>query len=105
LDAAGNPVIDPTGGAATTVSNDASAVGNWTPLDPRDPAGTDNAVADPAGPLDTITARSVATQKSVVVATDTGPAGPTPGDTLTWTIQVQVSDYFDFEDLALDDIA
>ena len=105
LDASSAPVIDPTSGAPTPVDNDAAAVGNWTPLDPRDPAGVDNAVADPPGPLDTVTARSLATQKDVVVSTDTGRGGPTPGDTLTWTIQVQISDYFDVANLALADVA
>lgn len=108
LDAGGDPILGPLNGSSALVPNDASAVGDWTPLDPRDPPGTDNAVADPPGPLDTITARSIAAQKSVTVATDTtdtGATGPTPGDTLTWTIAVQVSDYFSFDDLELTDVA
>ncbi|MCZ7630193.1 MAG: hypothetical protein M5U19_14610 [Microthrixaceae bacterium] len=104
-DSQADPVLDPLTGAPATIPNDASAIGDWDPLDPRDPAGTDNAVADPSGHLDTVTARSVATQKSVVVSTDTGATGPSPGDTLTWTIETQVSDYFDLSDLTLVDVA
>ncbi|MFN0071652.1 MAG: hypothetical protein ACKVVP_09230, partial [Chloroflexota bacterium] len=41
--------------------------------------------------------RSIATQKSVTVITDTGAVGPTPGDTLEYTITVQISDFFVFQ--------
>lgn len=104
LDVNAGAVLDPTTGASTTVANSASAVGNWTPLDPRDPPGTDNAVADPPEPLNTVTARSIATQKSVTIIDDVGEAGATPGDTLEWTIRTQVSDYFAFADLAIADV-
>lgn len=104
LDAAGDPILDPTTGAPASVTNTASAVGTWDPLDPRDATGVGNAVVDPGEPLDLVVARSVATQKSVQVTTDVGAAGPTPGDTLTWTIEVQVSDYFDLDGLDLDDL-
>ncbi len=51
-----------------------------------------------------VTAKSIATQKSVAVQTDTGSSGPTPGDTLQYAIAIQVSDYFTFGDLDLTDV-
>lgn len=103
VDANGNPVINPTTGAAATSPDQAQAIGDWTPLDPRDPGGTRNAIADPPGPEHVLTDRSLATQKSVRVAVDTGTPGPSPGDTLEYTLQFQVSDYLAFQNVVLHD--
>ena len=104
VDANGSPVISPTTGGSVTSSNQAQAIGDWTPLDPRDPGGTRNAVADPPGPEHVLNDRSLAIQKSVRVVTDTGATGPSPDDTLEYTLQFQVSDFFAFQNVALTDI-
>jgi large repetitive protein len=97
-------VIDPTTGTAVISENEASAVGNWAPLDPRDASGTGNAVANPPGPEHVLNDRSLAVQKTVAVKIDTGAAGPTPDDTLEYTLNFQVSDFFAFQNVSLKDI-
>jgi len=101
-DASGDEILDAETGAPRTIGNDASVTLTWTPLDPRDPTTT--ITLDPAGFEDTVTARSLATQKSVELVDDVGAPGATPGDTLEWTVEVQVSDYFAFADLTLSDV-
>jgi LPXTG-site transpeptidase (sortase) family protein len=103
LDADGNPVLDPSSGDDEVSQNTASALGDWTPVDPRDAGGTDNAVADPAGFEHELNDRSVAIQKDGNVFADTGAAGPSPGDTLQFTLSFQISDYFTFGDLIVTD--
>jgi fimbrial isopeptide formation D2 family protein/uncharacterized repeat protein (TIGR01451 family) len=102
-DADGNPVIDPATGDDATSENEARAIGDWTPLDPRDMGGTDNAVADPAGPEHVLTDKSIAIQKGVTIAIDTGASGASPDDTLEYTLDFQISDFFAFEDVRLND--
>jgi len=102
IDSGSAVIINATTGDDVTLLNNASAAGNWTPLDGRDPL---TAVSvNPAGPEHTLTAKSIATQKSVTIVTDTGAVGATPGDTLEYVIQVQVSDYFAFQNLVLTDL-
>jgi fimbrial isopeptide formation D2 family protein/uncharacterized repeat protein (TIGR01451 family) len=99
VDAGGAAVLAPATGAPATSANDARARGDWAPTDARDAA---TVAASDATPVDHALAdRSLATQQSVRVAIDTGAAGPSPGDTLEYTIQAQVSDYFAFRDLVL----
>ena len=43
-----------------------------------------------------LTDKSIETQKGVTIVSDTGAAGTSPGDTLEYTIDFQVSDYFAF---------
>ena len=102
IDVTGNAIINPASGDDVTVQNNASASGSWTPIDPRDPPTT--ATIDAPGPEHVLTAKSIATQKTVTVVNDTGSPGATPGDTLEYTIQVQVSDYFAFQNLVLSDL-
>ncbi len=99
---AGNPILNPSTGAPTLSIDDAQAQGNWTPIDTRDPMTL--AVSNAAANDHTLTDRSLATQKSVALATDIGAPGPSPGDTLQYTIQAQVSDYFAFRNLLLADV-
>lgn len=101
-DASGAPVLDPATGAARSIDNDVAASGVWTPLDPRDAATPLD--IDPPGPESRITARSLAIHKTVAVVTDTGATGPSPGDTLEWTLNVSVSDYFTFDDVTIEDL-
>ncbi|MFN8483234.1 MAG: isopeptide-forming domain-containing fimbrial protein [Anaerolineae bacterium] len=100
FDANGNPVISPTTGAAVTSFDTADAQGTWTPLDPRDP----QTVVNTNTAHHTLTDRSLAIQKSVQVVNDVGGAGPSPGDTLEYTLNVQVSDFFAFQNVMIDDI-
>ena len=95
-------IVNASSGDDVALQNNASASGNWTPIDTRDTATT--VTVNPAGPEHTLTAKSIATQKGVSIVSDTGAPGATPGDTLEYTIQVQVSDYFAFQNLVLTDL-
>ncbi len=97
-------VIDPDTGDDVLSENQASALGDWTPVDSRDPGGQDNAVADAAGPEHILNDRSIAVQKSTLISTDTGAQGFSPGDTVEYTLSFQVSDYFSFDDVRLADV-
>jgi large repetitive protein len=96
------PVLDSVSGAPRTIENDVSAEATWTPLDPRDPTIT--VVVDPPGPEAVFTARSIATQKTQAIISDLNAPGLGPGDTLEYAIDIQVSDYFQFRNLVLDDL-
>ena len=100
VDAGAGAVLDAATGAFNTSIDSASASGSWTPVDVRD--ATAPVSAGPA--THTLTDKSIAIQKSVSIATDTGPAGVSPGDTLQWTIALQVSDYFALNNVVVDDL-
>jgi fimbrial isopeptide formation D2 family protein/uncharacterized repeat protein (TIGR01451 family) len=93
------PVIDPASGDEVPVTNSVTGEGTWEPLDGRDPV---TAVADSAQHI--TQARSLAVQKSFEVIDDAGVAGPTPEDIYEFTLDIQVSDYFTFGDLEVEDI-
>lgn len=44
----------------------------------------------------TVTRRSIHVGKGAAIATDTGPTGVSPGDTIAYTTTVEISDYFAF---------
>lgn len=98
-DANGGRVLDPSTGAAVPTCNQASASATWTPLDPRDAPQV--ITLDPVGCEHTLTDRSLATQKGFTVV---GGGAPAPGRVLEYTLEVQVSDFFAFDGLVLDDI-
>ncbi len=100
LDASGNPVINPNSGDDAISANEARAEGDWVPIDSRDP--TTHVTRDPAGPEHILNDRSVAVQKSATIVTDTGPAGPSPGDVLEYTLEFQISDFFAFRNLRIE---
>ncbi|MFV9507596.1 MAG: beta strand repeat-containing protein, partial [Oscillochloridaceae bacterium umkhey_bin13] len=102
LDANGNPVLNPSTGLAVVTENNLHASYSWTPIDPRDAIVT--ATIDLPGPEHTLTLRSLAVQKSVALQTDTGAPGYTPGDTVQYTLQLQVSDFFAFDQVLLTDV-
>jgi len=102
LDSGGIPVLDATTGAPITSLNNAQASANWTPIDPRD--ANVPVVGNCASPCHTLTDRSLATQKSVAVVNDTAPTGTSPGDTLEYTLDFQVSDFFAFNNVVLTDV-
>ncbi len=98
----GTPVLNPPDGGFRTITNDVSAEALWTPLDGRDP--TQVVTYDPQGPENTFTAKSIAVQKSQSLAIDVNAAGLGPGDTIEYVIQGQVSDYFAFGSLVINDL-
>ncbi len=85
------PVIDPATGIASSSSNTATA--DYEYASAAQPQLSDNV---------TISQNSVDLTKSVTV-TDNAPTGNSPGDTLNYTVNVCVSDYFSFDDLIVDD--
>jgi len=84
--------------AFATSTDDAAAAGNWNPLDPNDPQN--QPVQQTATP-NTITDKSIAIQKTVQDITH--PSTPIPGDTLTYTVNLQVSDFFAFQGVTVTD--
>ena len=94
FDANGNSVIDAASGDDVLVINDSSVTGDYGAL----PVGDNDSLTD----LE-LSQQSIATQKGVTIVNDTGGAGATPGDTLEYTIDIQVSDFFEFSDVFLDD--
>ncbi len=98
IDAAGRPVLDPTTGNPRTITfGTATVSGDWNPLDPRDRP------IDPDGYPFTVTgngagvafvAKSITLLKTVNLQTDVGTPGITPGDTLRYTMDVAISDFY-----------
>jgi fimbrial isopeptide formation D2 family protein/uncharacterized repeat protein (TIGR01451 family) len=105
-------VLNQTTGAPVTLGNDLSGSLRWIPIDPRDRVldpvtGLPTPILftqDPSGPEASFDAKSIATQKGVALFTDVGATGVGPGDTLKYTINIQVSDYFEFQNLKIQDI-
>lgn len=106
-DASGAEVIPHATGDDTVAVNDSQANGGWVPLDPRD--GTvpvtvtsdDNTLGIDQHEIEQ---KTIATQKSLVNSNDIGGTGFTPGDQVTFTIEVQVSDYFGFDNIMINDV-
>ena len=97
-------VIDDNTADDTTSPIDLSVVGDWTPLDVRDPATADNATSNASGYEHTLGNKAIAIQKSVSVANDTNGSGCTPGDTVEYTLDFQVSDYFALDNVEITSI-
>ena len=93
-DALGNDVIDPINADDTSGTNDSQASGVYegTPI-----------VDDSAETDFTVSQQAIAIQKYVSIANDVGATGVTPGDTLEYVLNLQISDYFEFGDLVIDD--
>jgi fimbrial isopeptide formation D2 family protein/uncharacterized repeat protein (TIGR01451 family) len=112
FDANGDRVIPITGEDDTTNSpdsrsfNNARAVGDWVPTDGRDLGGTDNAIADPDPVMEEhlLDNKAIAIQKSVQIINNVGGTGANPGDTLQYTLNFQISDFYTFGDLVIDDV-
>ncbi|EJN33917.1 VCBS repeat-containing protein [Pseudomonas sp. GM84] len=100
IDANGRPVIDPTTGNPVTINfGTASVTGNWNPLDPRDrPVDPNGYPFSETGNGQGITfvAKSITLLKQVNLQNDVGTPGLTPGDTLRYTMDVAISDFFAF---------
>lgn len=96
------PVLDPVTGAFRVLQNNARLDATWDPTDARDPVVV--FAIDPAGPENIITAKSIAVQKSVAVVDDPATAVDLKaGGKLAWTLDGQVSNYFNMDDLVLTD--
>lgn len=95
-------VLTPSSGGCNTIENDIYASGDWVPSDSRDTNPT-SFVSDATAVDDTFSACALVMQKSVSLQDDQGPTGVTPGDTLEYTMNFQISDYFAFEGLYIED--
>jgi len=97
-DANGAQVLDPVSGAPRTITVDApTAAGDWVPLDPRDVTTPGDSIdfTGTGRPIDFI-AKSITLLKQVSLQTDIGQTGISPGDTLRYTLNLAISDYFAF---------
>lgn len=101
LDAGGNRVIDPNSGGCVDLDNAISAQGTWDPIDDRDSEALTDILTDPAHTLE---ACSHTVQKSNGIVTDITPAGLSPYDTLEYTLDFQVSDFFAENGIVLTDV-
>jgi LPXTG-site transpeptidase (sortase) family protein len=97
-DAGGAWVIDPTSGVAVSSCNNALASGSWIPLDTRD--STQTVTVDPPGCEHTLIDRSLAVQKDIFNPS----ASYYPGYVLDYRLEIQVSDFFAFDQIVLTDI-
>ncbi|KJJ97884.1 adhesin [Pseudomonas sp. 21] len=100
IDAAGRPVLDPaTGNPRTITFGTATVSGDWNPLDvrdrPTDPDGYPFTVTGDGAGI-TFVAKSITLLKTVNLQTDVGTPGITPGDTLRYTMDVAISDFYAF---------
>ncbi|MCP5150579.1 MAG: isopeptide-forming domain-containing fimbrial protein [Chromatiales bacterium] len=100
LDADGNPVIDPVTGAARDSTNDARLENALYDADEDGTGEVALPAIDDAATDVTLTDRSIAVQKGVAPV---GGAAVLPGAGLEYTLSFQVSDFFAFQDLVLDD--
>ncbi|MEZ6134168.1 MAG: SdrD B-like domain-containing protein [Pirellulaceae bacterium] len=82
--------------------NNVRAQGQWQPIDVRDSSVV--AIADPAGPEHVLDNKAISIQKSVAIVGNVGGVGATPGDTLEYTLDFQISDFYTFGDLQITDI-
>ncbi|WP_043320659.1 isopeptide-forming domain-containing fimbrial protein [Microbulbifer sp. HZ11] len=91
VDANGNPIVV-NDAADDVVLNTASASGVY---DSMNISGSDDAQ---------IVATASALQKNVSLVNDTGTPGYTPGDTIEYTLTMQVSDYMSLDNLSVSDL-
>lgn len=99
-------VLDPDTGDDIDITNAADFSGTWTPIDTRDVPTTVSGVCPNCH---TLTAKSIAIQKGVVIQNDVGYPGDepdevSPGDTVEYTLSFQVSDFFAFDQVDITDI-
>ncbi len=92
------PVLDPATGGFRPLEQNSTLDADWDPLDPRD-ANPTHVTINPAGPEDIVTAKSIAIQKGVELIS---PAAQ-PGGVLKYTLDGQVSNYFEMNELVVTD--
>ena len=94
---AGAPILDPSTGSFAPLTDSSTLAANWQSSNPGNPATVS------AGPVpDTITAKSIAIQNGVTDLTH-GASAYQAGDTLQYSLDGQVSNYFDVNDLVIQD--
>ncbi|QGJ68626.1 Hypothetical protein PBC10988_2870 [Planctomycetales bacterium 10988] len=109
FDAEGNPVINPANGNDVLSLNNVTMDALWDPLDVRDQMGSPIVVSqDFAAPEHILVDKSIAVQKDGEVVIDVGAPSDgdsiSPGDTIEYTLDIQISDYFAFDNLVVTDI-
>ena len=103
LDESSAVVLNPITGAPSTSGNTASVTGTWDPIDARDDTDPLPTASVNCGvPCVSIQDQSITVQKSYLNITD-GNTNNSPGDTLVYTIDFQISDFFGFQDLNITD--
>ncbi|SDS85165.1 VCBS repeat-containing protein [Halopseudomonas sabulinigri] len=97
-DASGQPIINAQTGDDVTITIGApSGSGEWIPVDPRDVTEPDTSIDFSGNGFETsFVAKSITLDKNVSLQTDIGSSGLTPGDTLNYTLNLAISDYFAF---------
>ncbi|WP_160122397.1 SdrD B-like domain-containing protein [Rhodovarius lipocyclicus] len=93
----GEPVLDPATGAFRPLENNATLDADWQPIDGRDSLTHIN--IDPPGAEDIVTAKSIAIQKGVDLVSPQWQAG----GTLEYSLDGQVSNYFEMKGLVVTD--
>ncbi|MEC5384084.1 VCBS domain-containing protein [Uliginosibacterium sp. H3] len=95
----GSAVLNPDTGNPVTINfGAATASGSWVPIDSRDitaPATQIDFSGTGSSPI-SFTAKSITLEKTATLAVDTGTSGLTPGDTLRYALEMNLSDYFGF---------
>jgi hypothetical protein len=104
VDASSGVIINASTGDDAQSIDDAKTSGSWTPIDPRDVASAGTVTSDVTTSDHVLTDKSIAIQKSAAIVTDTGVTGASPGDTVEYTLNFQVSDYFAFQNLVVTDV-
>jgi len=101
------PVLDPEACGNTTSTNQATASGQWMPLDPRDVGLTPMTVSSSTKYV--LADKHIAIQKSVTVKVrkkttlvDKNDL-PIPGDYLEYKMRFQISDFFTFGQIEIED--
>src|SRR5207342_1541410 len=96
----GKPVLDPaTGDDVTVTFGPPAASGSWTPTDPRDVVTPDTDIpftSTGSGANGSFVAKSITIIKQASLQTDVDQTGLTPGDTLRYTLNLAISDFFAF---------
>ncbi|MBT3391968.1 MAG: hypothetical protein HN413_16335, partial [Chloroflexi bacterium] len=96
-DVSSNDILTPNvGGCNGLIPNTISVTGNWgsTPQTASDTDSSDHEFY----------ACAAAAQKSKNIVNDVSPTGVSPGDTIEYSLNFQISDYFAVEDIILDDV-
>jgi uncharacterized repeat protein (TIGR01451 family) len=99
----GQDVIPLGTGGTTIATNTSGASGTWTSANPNFP-GPQTVISSATDPntQHTLTARTVALQKSFIDLTN--PGAPRAGDLIEYTLNFQVSDYFALQDFNVADV-